>query len=160
MQIVEIAGGNIGVVELMYTHMYSFEEAGDLKEGFFWTLGLIYNNSLKTITINKVYLDSHALVGMPETILAAKRTDNVPRIISSNSQYQYTNIKVNSINIKLNETRINITQTHNLELPVKEHRESEDSIRSLLTYTAITLPFTLLAYSASARYLDSKDLSS
>ena len=160
MQIVEIAGGKIGVVELMYTQMYSFEEAGDLKDGFFWTLGLIYNNSLKTITINKVYLDSYALVGTPETILAAKRTDNVPRIVSLNSHYQYTSIKVNGVNIKLNETRINITQTHNLELPVKEYRESEDSIRSFLTYTAITLPFTMLAYSASARYLDSKDLSS
>jgi len=160
MQIVEMASGRIGVVELMYTRMYSFEEAGDLKGGFFRILGLIYNNSLKTITINKVYLDSHALVGMPETILAAKRTDNIPHIILSNSQYQNTSIKVNDINIKLNETRINITQTHNLELPVKEYRESEDSIKSLLTYTAITLPFTLLAYSASARYLDSKDLSS
>lgn len=160
MQIVEMAGGKIGVVELMYTHMYSFEEAGDLKDGFFWTLGLIYNNSLKIITINNIYLDGYALVGMPETILAAKRTDNIPHIISLDSQYQYTSIKLNDINIKLNDTRINITQRHNLELPVKEYRESEDSIRSLLTYTAITLPSTLLAYSASARYLGSKDLSS
>lgn len=159
MQVVEFSGNSVSNVELMHTEMYSFKKAGMLPGGLFWTIGITYNNTLKTITIDKVYRDSQALIGGLETILAAKKTSNTPHISHTRINYEPINIPMKMVNITLRDANITISQ-QSIQVPSRSYNVARDPIMTILTYIALILPFTTLSYVGGKQYIQPKHLTS
>lgn len=160
MQVVEVRDGVTSNVEVMYNGLYSFQEAGTLKEGLFWTAGILYNESSKFVTIALIHRDGVAIVGRDTgSILAGKKTTSRPSTEWERVVFQPISVTGERVEATLSVYNTTITGPRSLTLQASVYGDGQDPVRAFLSSLALTLAFTLPAYTSSKIYLEPKHLS-